>query len=217
GGCDADHRGSVTQGTDGTRARRLRSPCRPERYRRRSQEEPAGAGRGTGTAADGRGYGGSGGVRTTPLEVPVKGAVARDQPASLARPAPSRPERAWPSACPASAAGSARGETLLDPAAEGVADGDMALLDEPGDVAVDVQGHLGGVVKGGRGRAEEGDHGHALGRGLGRRPQDVLGAAAGGDGHQQVPPPAEPLDLAGEHPPVTRALSHTGDHPAGGG
>jgi hypothetical protein len=39
-------------------------------------------------------------------------------------------------------------EALLDPAAEGVADGDVALLDQPGDVAVDVQGHLGGVVEG---------------------------------------------------------------------
>src|SRR4029434_5472989 len=96
----------------------------------------------------------------------VRGALAPAHRASWPSPAPSRPERAWPSACPASAVGSARGETLLDPAAEGVADGDMALLDEPGDVAVDVQGHLGGVVKGGRGRAEEGHHGRARGPGL---------------------------------------------------
>src|SRR5829696_979977 len=200
-GCVADHAPAVTQGTDAGGRDGYPHPSPSERYRRRQQEEPAGTGRRIRNTAEGSGRSGDpGGVRSAAGGA-GQGALARDRPASLARPAPSRPERVWPLYCrrgPGTppAGSCAGGEAALHPAADGVADGDVALLDEPGDVAVDVQGEVGVLIQGRGGRAEEGDHGHAPGPGRGRRPEHVLGAAAGRDGHQHVPGPAEALDLA---------------------
>ena len=89
--CVGDHLRPVTGGTYDSRCRRLGSPQSSPEVPAATQEGPAGTGRAGDTAEDR-----CSGVR--PLKVPVRSAVAhrRDPSASLIRPAPSRPERAWP-------------------------------------------------------------------------------------------------------------------------
>jgi hypothetical protein len=103
--CVEDHLRPVTGSTYDSRCWRLGSA-------QSSREVPAETQRSPPAPAGGRGHSGRIGVRggrrprggrrepgpVWPLEVPVRGAVAhrRDPSASLPRPAPSRPERAWP-------------------------------------------------------------------------------------------------------------------------
>jgi hypothetical protein len=97
--CDVDHLRPVTGGTYGSRCRRLRSPASSREVPAETQEGPAGTGR-DGDTAEGSVFGGPetfgggrrepGGVRSGRWRCPVRGAVARDQSASLTRPAPSR-------------------------------------------------------------------------------------------------------------------------------
>jgi hypothetical protein len=117
--CVEDHLRPVTGGTDRSRCRRLGSPQSSREVPAETQEEPAGTGRGTGTQRKDRWSGGRRprGGRREPggrsgrwrCRSGARSPTACDPSASLPRPAPSRPERAWPFAYPArSSAGPTR-------------------------------------------------------------------------------------------------------------
>ena len=109
--CVEDHLRPVTGGTDRSRCRRLGSPQSSREVPAETQEEPAGTGRGTGTQRKDRWSGGRRprGGRREPggrsgrwrCRSGARSPTACDPSASLPRPAPSRPERAWPFAYPA--------------------------------------------------------------------------------------------------------------------
>ena len=111
--CVEDHLRPVTGGTDRSRCRRLGSPQSSREVPAETQEEPAGTGRGTGTPRKDRWSGGRRprGGRREPggrsgrwrCRSGARSPTACDPSASLPRPAPSRPERAWPFAYPARA------------------------------------------------------------------------------------------------------------------
>jgi hypothetical protein len=105
--CVEDHLRPVTGGIYDSRLRRLGSPQSSQEVPAETQDEPAGTGRGTGTQRKDRCSGGpetsgwspgTGRGPIWPLEVPLRARspTACDPSASLPRPAPSRPERAWP-------------------------------------------------------------------------------------------------------------------------
>jgi hypothetical protein len=125
--CVEDHLRPVTGGTYGSRCRRLGSPQSSREVPAQAQDEPAGTGRGTGTQRKDRG---SGGLATSGVVAGNRGVrsgrwrcrsgarspTACDPSASLPRPAPSRPGRAWPFANPArSSAGPPRTSTRRAP------------------------------------------------------------------------------------------------------